>query len=137
MEKNFKFMGCDHVGLVVKDIQRSKDFYCNVMDMEVIYEADVPTPSGLITTCFVKKDNLVIDIEQFPEWDPTLKDGFVGHIAFLVDDFEAAEAYLKSKGVKFDNEESVYNADVYGKGVRFNFFRGPDGEMMELFKVYG
>ena len=139
MTEGFKFLGADHVGMVVKDIEVSKDFYCNVMDMEVIFEDAVQCPSGLIYTCFVKKGNLVIDLEQMPEYDPTLKDGFIGHIAFEVDDFEAAEAYLKSKGVKFDHEESTFAENVYpgwSNGVRFNFFRGPDGEMMELFKVY-
>ena len=136
MEKNFKCLGADHIGLVVKDIERSKKFYTELFDMEVIYEAVVACPVGDIYTCFVKKGNLVIDIEQMPEWDPNLKDGFVGHIAFEVDNYEEAEAYLRSKGIKFDNEQSTYAPDVYGCGVRFNFFRGPDGEMMELFKVY-
>ena len=35
--------------------------------MTCIYEADVPCPSGIITTCFVKRGNLIIDLEQFPE----------------------------------------------------------------------
>lgn len=136
MTEKFKFLGADHIGMVVKDINRSKDFYINVMDMEIIFEDAVECPSGLIYTCFVKKGNLVIDLEQMPEWDPTLKDGFIGHIAFEVDNFEEAEAYLKGKGVKFDYPESTFAPNVYKNGVRFNFFRGPDGEMMELFKVY-
>ena len=136
MEKNFNILGSDHIGLVVKDLQRSKKFYCDMLGMEVIYEDVVATPSGDISTCFVQKGNLIIDIEQFPEWDPTLKDGFIGHIAFEVDNYEEAEAWLRAQGIKFDNEESTYAPAVYGCGVRFNFFRGPDGEMMELFKVY-
>mgnify|MGYP000926529921 CR=1 FL=1 len=136
MPKNFNFLGADHIGMVVKDIKRSKDFYINVLDMEIIFEDAVQCPSGLIYTCFVKKGNLVIDLEQMPEWDPTLKDGFIGHIAFEVDNFEEAEKYLKEKGVKFDYPESTHAPNVYDNGVRFNFFRGPDGEMIELFKVY-
>lgn len=136
MEKKFNWLGADHIGMVVKDLQVSKKFYTEVLGMELVWEDAVQCPTGLIYTCFVKRGNLIIDLEQMPTWDPTLKDGFIGHIAFEVDDFEAAEAYLKEKGCKFDNAESTYAGGVYDTGVRFNFFRGPDGEMLELFKVY-
>ncbi|MBQ3574557.1 MAG: VOC family protein [Clostridia bacterium] len=134
-EKNYEIFGCDHVGMVCKDIQASKKFYTEVLGMKVIYEADVPCPSGIITTCFVKKGNLVIDLEAFPEDQHADYNGVIGHIAFQVDDFDAAKADLLAKGVKFDNENDAWAPDVYGCGVRFNFFRGPDNEMLELFYV--
>ena len=43
---NFDIFGCDHVGMVCKDIKASKKFYTEVLGMTCIYEADVPCPSG-------------------------------------------------------------------------------------------
>lgn len=134
-EMNFEIFGADHIGMVCKDINVSKKFYTEVLGMKVIYEADVPCPSGIITTCFVKKGNLLIDLESFPEDQHADPNGVVGHIAFQVDDFDAAKKYLLEKGVKFDNENDAWAPDVYNCGVRFNFFRGPDNEMLELFWV--
>ena len=134
-EKNYEIFGADHIGMVCKDINVSKKFYTEVLGMKVIYEADVPCPSGIITTCFVKKGNLLIDLESFPEDQHADPNGVVGHIAFQVDDFDAAKADLLAKGVKFDNEKDAWAPDVYNCGVRFNFFRGPDNEMLELFWV--
>ncbi|HIQ82365.1 MAG TPA: VOC family protein [Candidatus Pullichristensenella stercorigallinarum] len=132
---NFDIFGCDHVGMVCKDIKASKKFYTEVLGMTCIYEADVPCPSGIITTCFVKRGNLIIDLEQFPEDQHADYNGVIGHIAFQVSDFDAAKKYLLEQGCKFDNENDAWAPDVYNCGVRFNFFRGPDNEMLELFWV--
>ena len=38
--------GFDHVGLVVRDIEKQKTFYCNLLGLQVLHEREVMAPPG-------------------------------------------------------------------------------------------
>jgi lactoylglutathione lyase len=56
-------------------------------------------------------------------------DGTVNHLTFTVDDIAGDLERLRSHGVTLLNEEPVHLAQI---GARIAFFRGPDGEKLEL-----
>ena len=58
-------------------------------------------------------------------------DGSIDHITMLVDDIDAAMADLRAKGVTFETDEPVDLPMIFS-GVRYAFFRGPDGEHLEI-----
>lgn len=132
--KDFEIIGQEHIGVVVSDIEKSKEFYCDILGMDLIYEDIAKVPAGDIHTAFVRLNDLVLDLEQFPEWDDSLKDGLVAHISFKVKNLPAVEEYLRSKGVKFDWDKPSELKPFFNSenGIRFTFFRGPDNEMLEL-----
>ena len=132
MSQDFEITGSEHIGTIVSDIEKSKEFYCGLLGMKVIEEKAVTVPAGTIKTCFVELDNIVLDLEEFPEWDSTLKDGLIAHVCFRVKNIKAAVEYLRSKGVKFDWENTVTLEGMFGGNIEYIFFRGPDNEMLEL-----
>jgi catechol 2,3-dioxygenase-like lactoylglutathione lyase family enzyme len=56
------------------------------------------------------------------------------HVAFLVDDIEAAKTQLESKGVEFFSSVNVVDDGVLA-GWRWVYFSDPDGYPLELVEV--
>ena len=58
------------------------------------------------------------------------------HVAFLVADIEQTHRDFKQKGVHFLSEPSAFPPDhpLLG-GVKFCYFRDPDGALLELIQV--
>ena len=122
--------GLNHVGLFVKDIEKSKAFYTETLGFQIT--CDKVMDDG-IKVCFVNLGDLTIEIVQFPEYSDKC-DGYFDHIALMVDDIEATMSDLAKKGVAFETEEPVF-MPVFDKGVRYIMFRGPDGEHLELNQI--
>ena len=123
--------GLNHVGLFVKDVQVSKAFYTETLGFEVTCEATMDDGTKV---CFVRLNDLTIEIVQFPEYSQKC-DGYFDHIAFMVDDIEATMQELAAKGIAFETEEPVF-MPVFEKGVRYVMFRGPDGEHLQITETH-
>ena len=54
----------------------------------------------------------------------------VNHIAFAVDNLEEEIERLKKLGVPFTDDQIT----TLSNGARYIFFKGPDGEKLELFQ---
>lgn len=114
-----------HVGLAVKDIEKSKDFYVKVLGCKVVSEYE----DERLKAVFLKAGHEVLEIIQYlNEGDKQRGEGVVTHIAFKVDDINKASATVKSRGATllFDAPKTVMN------GKKIMFFLGPDGEKLEL-----
>ena len=127
-------MGLAHVGVFVKDIQRSKKFYTEVLGLEVIDECVFVDENNTYTIAFVKKGSLIIELVMM-KIQKELGDGVVDHIAMQVDDLDGMIAKLGAKGIQFESKEPVHHPSMLGKGAKWIFFRGPDNEHLEISQI--
>ena len=119
-----------HVGLYIKDVERSKAYYSEVLGFHCICEFVNKTGDKL---AFMKSGDLIIELIQHKVWMDR-HDGLFDHIAMQVDDIEAVSAQLAGKGVVFE-DDIYFDTLVFDNGVKYQAFRGPDGEHLEIYQV--
>ena len=112
------------------DLDRSIDFYTNVLGMQLLRRKDYP--EGKFTLAFVGygDENTHSVIELTYNWDVAQYDlgsGF-GHIAIEVDDIYAATAEISKRGGKILREAGPMNAGA----TIIAFVCDPDGYQIEL-----
>ena len=119
-----------HTMLRVGDLQRSIDFYTQVLGMQLLRRKDYP--DGKFTLAFVgygdEADQTVLELTH--NWDTKVYDlgnGF-GHIAVAVPDAAAACAAVKAKGGKVTREAGPMK---HGTTV-IAFVEDPDGYKIEF-----
>jgi catechol 2,3-dioxygenase-like lactoylglutathione lyase family enzyme len=116
---SFRTEGLDHVAVAVADLDRSEDFYREVLGLErVIPEWDPPRVMASGGS----------GIAMFPEGDdfPGETAPHILHIAFRVDRdaFEAAQAELSERGIETSFSDHGAAHSIY--------FEDPDGHRLEL-----
>jgi lactoylglutathione lyase len=119
----------EHVGIMVKDLDISQDFYQNILGLDLLdrYHAN---PEVELAFLGEKKTGQVY-VELISEKnDDFSDDGKVNHLAFTVDNIEEEVERLKSLEVPFYTDDIL---ELNGKS-RYIFFKGPDGEKLELFQ---
>ena len=119
-----------HVGLHIKDVERSKKYYSEILGFTCVCEFTNDTGDKL---AFMKSNELIIELIQHKVWMDR-RDGLFDHIAMRVDDIEAVSAMLKEKGVEFE-DDIYFETRVFDNGVKYQAFRGPDGEHLEIYQV--
>lgn len=119
-----------HTMIRVGDLQRSIDFYTNVLGMKLLRQKDYP--AGKFTLAFVgygdESEEAVIELTH--NWDTEhydLGDGY-GHIALEVDDVHAAAERIRERGGKIIREPGPMNAGT----TIIAFVEDPDGYQIEL-----
>jgi lactoylglutathione lyase len=119
-----------HTMLRVGDLERSIDFYQNVLGMKLLRRKDYP--DGKFTLAFVgygdESDNTVIELTY--NWGTDsydLGEGY-GHIAIEVDDVYEAVDELRNRGGKVIREAGPMNAGT----TIIAFIEDPDGYPIEL-----
>ncbi len=115
----------EHIGIMVKDLDRSIAFYQDVLGLKLVERRR----SNTLELAFLQVGDTEIELiaggQGYVE-----QDGVVNHLAFTVTDLDAALAHLKAHGVELITPEPRPIWD----GMRVLFFRGPDGEKLELFE---
>jgi lactoylglutathione lyase len=119
-----------HTMLRVGDLDRSIDFYTNILGMQLLRRKDYP--GGKFTLAFVgygdEADHTVIELTH--NWDTDsydLGDGF-GHVALAVEDAAAACEAIRQQGGNVVREAGPMN---HGSTV-IAFVEDPDGYKIEL-----
>jgi lactoylglutathione lyase len=119
-----------HTMIRVGDLDRSIDFYTNVLGMQLLRRKDYP--NGKFTLAFVgygdEADHTVIELTH--NWDTgsyDLGNGF-GHIALAVDDAAAACDLIRERGGNVVREAGPMK---HGTTV-IAFVEDPDGYKIEL-----
>jgi catechol 2,3-dioxygenase-like lactoylglutathione lyase family enzyme len=127
----------DHVSLLVKDVERSRRFYSQVLGMR-----EIPHPSNLDPRGAWLTNNehsfevhLIGEAEEgrvaqtHVQYRPDeLASGYGSHPAFEVENLEAAMQHLHTLNV-----EIVGGPRPRGDGVQQIYICDPDGHMIELF----
>ncbi|WP_066686059.1 VOC family protein [Christensenella intestinihominis] len=130
-----KMEGLAHIGVFVSDLQKSKKFYEDILDFKTIWECRVKEADGTTTdVAFVQNGCLTLELVRLENLQKRT-DGIVDHIAMKVEDIEAVKETLISRGIAFETNEVVFNADVFPNGSKWILFRGPDYEHLELTEV--
>lgn len=119
-----------HSMLRVGDLNRSLDFYTQVLGMRELRRKDYP--EGKFTLAFVgygdEADNTVLELTYNWGVDSYDMGDAYGHIAIEVDDVYAAAGRIKAAGAKVLREAGPMNA---GQTI-IAFFADPDGYPIEL-----
>lgn len=116
--------GMRHIALKVKDVARSKQFYQDVLGMDVVWEPD-PQNIYLSSGC----DNIAIHgvSEAFSN---TAEERQLDHLGFVVEDVErvrALEDEFVAKGVRI-----VHPFKVHRDGSASFYCADPDGIVIQL-----
>jgi lactoylglutathione lyase len=119
-----------HTMIRVGDLQRSIDFYTEVLGMRLLRKSDYP--SGRFTNAFVGYDDesRAAALELTHNWDTKSYDmgsGF-GHVAVEVEDAYKACAEVKKRGGKVSREPGPMK---HGTTV-IAFVEDPDGYKIEF-----
>ena len=116
--------GIDHVALAVRDIERSANWYIDVLGFERLHDGmwdGIPV--------FIGKGNTAIAL--FPargdQSKPAPRNKIdMLHLAFRANrkNFLAAQEELKRRGIKFEFQDHEISHSIY--------FRSPDGHHLEI-----
>lgn len=143
--------GTDHVGFTVPDLQAAVGFFVNVIGCQAFYpmgpvssDGEYMTerlnvhPHARIEEIRVLRCRNGANFELFQYQSPDQqarppKNSDIGghHLAFYVDDIEAAVNYLKSHGVKVQGKPEYKSSGPDGGEVWVNFL-APWGMQLEL-----
>jgi catechol 2,3-dioxygenase-like lactoylglutathione lyase family enzyme len=139
--------GVHHVGITVRDLERSLTFYRDVLGFEVLVHrqgveaphvrtlvgypdavldvARLATPGGgqLELTQFVVPQGAVAEVAP--------ADIGAMHLALEVDDLTAVHQRLRDRGARFTSDP-VIAPDGPAAGTRFVYCTDPDGAQLEL-----
>ena len=115
-----------HVGLVVTDLDRSIKFYEDVLGLKCL-ERYPDTGRGL-QIAFMGSSVPVLELLYYT--DPSRRErtaqGRYDHFAWYVEDIAQAIGQVASHGIEVSEAQTVLD------GRQIAFFRGPDGERVEL-----
>lgn len=116
----------EHIGIMVTDLDRSISFYQDILGLELVERRN----NNGVEIAFFRVGDVEIELVAGSKAAYEVTDGVVNHLAFTVTDLDAAMQTLREKEVKLDTPQPVPIWD----GMRVAFFRGPDGEKLELFE---
>jgi len=119
-----------HTMLRTGDLQRSIDFYTDILGMRLLRQKDYP--DGKFSLAFIgygdESENTVIELTYNWGVDSYEMGGAFGHIAIEVDDVYEAAARIRDKGGKIIREAGPMNAGT----TIIAFVEDPDGYPIEL-----
>jgi lactoylglutathione lyase len=130
----------NHVGQVVTDLERSKRFYCELLEFRFEREIQPPdeassqlmslTPPLGMTACYLSRDGLVLELLHYSASGQTrpaavrrMNDPGLTHLSLSVADVDGVLSRVPEYG------GDVITSSNIGAGV---FIRDPDGQLIEL-----
>ena len=123
--------GIHHVAIIASDYARSKRFYVGVLGLQVVAEA-FREARGSWKLDLRLADGTQVELFSFPAPPPRVSRPEacgLRHLAFRVDDLDAALAHLQAHGVRIGDFGSRYGAE--GEGPSQYLF-DPEGNLVEL-----
>ncbi|OIK21377.1 SMU1112c/YaeR family gloxylase I-like metalloprotein [Bacillus amyloliquefaciens] len=121
-----------HIAIICSDYEKSKAFYTEILGFGVIKET-YRKERGSYKLDLALDGAYVIELFSFPDPPerPTRPEAAgLRHLAFTVNDLEAAVRELKEKGIE---TEPIRTDPLTGK--RFTFFFDPDKLPLELYEA--
>jgi glyoxylase I family protein len=129
--KSKRIVGCGfhHVSMRVRDMEKSLRFYIEGLGfVERVSWGKAPQRMVLLDT----GDGNYLEISQ---GDPANTDGVFLHVALRADDCDAALEAARAAGAEVTMEPRDVNLPTDPPiPIRIAFFKGPDGEVIELFQ---
>ncbi len=142
-----------HVGITVSDLERSLVFYRDLLEAEVLLDTRVASaglaevlavPGAALHMVLIQVGSTVLELIQYDQ-SPGKPHGIgnndVGamHVAFVVEDIQAAYEKMSAGGVEFNAPPYTFAAsDGEGvTGITIAYFRDLDGIQLELVQLPG
>ena len=132
------------MGIVVNDLERSKDFWINSLGFKLHVEAKEESPyidallaikePNLTTVKLIDSKGFIIELLKFESyqvdqsWSGDLKTTGLTHIALTVDNLDELVGNLKNQNYQTLSEIKTSP----NKKVKVVFVRGPEAVMLEL-----
>ncbi len=121
-----------YTGIRVRDLNRAVDFYTNVLGMKLLDRVEAPETKGEFAALKSEDSENVLEINWYGEGSPVAgpyKEGDeLDHLAFGVEDLDAALKYLESEGYP------MVLGPIESKHSRWAYVKDPDGIWVELFQ---
>jgi len=133
-----------HVGIVVKDLAKNKDFWINLIGFKLHIDNKEISPyidellgianPELRTVKLIDENGFIIELLEFANypakdnWEGNLASTGLTHIALTVIDLDSLTSKLKENDYKFISE--IKNSP--NGAVKVVFVTGPEGLMLEL-----
>jgi catechol 2,3-dioxygenase-like lactoylglutathione lyase family enzyme len=121
-----KTLGLRHVALNVRDVQKSKAFYIQVMGMRVVWEPD-PRNAYLSSG----SDNLAL--HELPAGERLDKSQSLDHLGFMVESIDEVRAWaddLAEKGVSVSQPPRTHRDGSFSL-----YLRDPDGNLIQILYI--
>ena len=133
-----------HVGIVVSDLEKTRDFWINTLGFKLHIEAKEESPyidellaikdPSLTTLKLIDSKGFIIELLKFDNyqvensWSGDLKTTGLTHIALTVDNLDELIEILRKLDYQTFSEIKISP----NKRVKVVFVRGPEGIMLEL-----
>lgn len=142
--------GAEHIGFTVPNLEQADDFFVNIIGCERVYSLGPYTsdddwmqsrlnvhPRTVIRElrfyrCGFGPNFEIFEYESADGQNPQPRNSDIGghHLAFYVDDFDTALAYLREHGIWTLGEPT--NSSNASAGQRWVYFLSPWGMQLEL-----
>lgn len=124
----FALEGIDHIALAVPDVERSADWYVDVLGFERLFPGmwhGVPVFIGKGTTAIALFPRRTRHDSASPA-EGSAKEADILHFALRADrkNFLAAQEDLKKRGIEFEFSDHDISHSIY--------FQSPDGHRLEI-----
>lgn len=132
MSKQGEIIGLAHIGVHTDDLDKSIEFYKDVLGFTVDYIAEVN--DGAVKLAFLTKGGCIIELIYNSNEDiaASRQAGIIDHVALGVNDISKLVTRLEAQGVSYETKEPL-SMDLKN-GARNIFFYGPSGERLEFFE---
>ena len=131
---NHLITGLSHIGIKTMDSEKSVDFYKNILGFSHYYHYEMESGTKLD---FLRCGGCIVELIYSPAFDESVLncEGTVAHVALEVLNIDSLVASLKKAGVDTWKSDAVGEMPkLFPTGSRNIFFKGPSGELLELFE---
>ncbi|MCW2530326.1 MAG: putative Glyoxalase [Pseudonocardiales bacterium] len=146
----YSIQGVHHVGITVRDVQRSLDWYATMFDLtrQAVNHGEgqdlsrsVQVPGAELSFSMMRVGGTRIEFLQYHEpvgadFDRGNNDVGSTHVCLEVSDIDAAYADLRGKGAIFSGPP-VQITEGGLAGSRWAYLRDPDGIQLEIWESPG
>lgn len=129
--------GLLHIGMPVVSTEDAIRWYCENMGFELVYETVYQGHEIPENVAFIQKDEVMYELYEFlggKEREEVLSSPkLIDHIAYRVDDVEAAYAEAKRLGLKIKKE--IQDLPFWENGCRYFMVTTTNGDTVEYMQM--